>query len=127
MAGPDWGAGAVGIIVGDLTPNLSFAGLVGNHWGFNGDFNTATIQPMLFYNFDSAPGAYLAYNAVISADWKVDSDNRWTVPLGLTIGRAIAMGNGHGLDMMIGPYYNVERPDGAARWQLRFGISWLFP
>jgi hypothetical protein len=29
--------------------------------------------------------------------------------------------------MMIGPYYNVVRPDGAADWQLRFGLSWIFP
>ena len=37
------------------------------------------------------------------------------------------MGNGHGLDVLAGPYYNVERPDGAADWVIRFGISWLFP
>jgi hypothetical protein len=85
------------------------------------------IQPMFFYNFESIPGAYLAYNAVISADWKADSDDTWTVPLGLTIGRTFDMGNSNGLDLMIGPYYNAVRPDGAADWMLRFGASWIFP
>jgi len=127
LRGPDWGAGVTGVVVGDITKNLAFAGIVGNHWSFDGDFNSAMIQPMLFYNFDSIPGAYVAYNAVISADWKADSDNTWTVPLGLSIGRTFDMGNGNGLDMMIGPYYNVARPDGAADWLLRFGISWIFP
>ncbi len=85
------------------------------------------IQPMLFYNFDSIPGAYVAYNAVISVDWKAKSEDQWTVPLGLSVGRTFDMGGGHGLDLMVGPYYNVVRPDGAADWSARFMVSWLFP
>jgi hypothetical protein len=127
LRGPDWGAGVAGVAVGDITKNIAFAGIVGNHWSFDGDFNSAMIQPMFFYNFESIPGAYMAYNAVISADWKADADDTWTVPLGLSIGRTLDMGQGNGLDMMIGPYYNVVRPDGAADWMLRFGISWIFP
>jgi len=37
------------------------------------------------------------------------------------------MGGGHGFDLMVGPYYNVVRPDGGAKWQLRFAFSWIFP
>jgi hypothetical protein len=107
--------------------NISFAGIVGNLWSFDGNFNSAMIQPMFFYNFESIPGAYMTYNAVISADWKADSDDIWTVPLGLSIGRTFDMGKGNGLDLMIGPYYNVVRPDGAADWMIRFGASWIFP
>ncbi len=106
---------------------MSFSGIVGNHWGFDGSFNSATFQPMFFYTINAVPGMYLGCNAVISADWKADSSNRWTVPLGLSIGRTLDMGSGHGLDSSIGPYYNVERPDGAADWLLRFGLTWLFP
>ena len=127
LRGSDWGAGVSGVVTGNITEDLSFAGILGNQWSFNGDFNTATIQPMLFYNIPGVSGAYLGYNAAISADWNADSDDRWTVPLGLTVGRTFDMGDGHGLDMMIGPYYNVVRPDGAAKWSLRFGVSWLFP
>lgn len=127
LRGPDWGAGAAGVVVGNITENIAFAGIVGNLWSFDGDFNSAMIQPMLFYNFQSIPGAYVAYNAVISADWNADSEDTWTVPLGLSVGRTFDMGNGNGLDMMIGHYYNVARPDGAADWQLRFGLSWIFP
>jgi hypothetical protein len=36
------------------------------------------------------------------------------------------MGGGHGFDVMLGPYYNVVRPDGAAGWQIHFGINWVF-
>ncbi len=127
LRGPHWGAGVVGMIVGDITPNIAFAGTVGNLWSFNGNFNTGMIQPMVFYNFSSLPGAYVAYNAVINIDWEASSSNTWTVPVGFSVGRTLDMGNGNGLDLMVGPYYNVERPKGAADWLLRIGMTWLFP
>ncbi len=64
---------------------------------------------------------------MISADWEASSSNRWTVPIGLSYNKTWDMGGGHGFDVMVGPYYNVVRPDGAARWQIRFGLNWLFP
>jgi hypothetical protein len=127
LKGPDWGAGIAGVVTGDITNQLSFSGILGNHWAFDGSFNSATIQPIFFYNFESMPGVYMGYNAVISADWEADSSNRWTVPIGLSVGRTFSMGGGHGLDLIAGPYYNVERPDGAADWMFRFGVNWLFP
>ena len=127
LRGPHWGAGVAGVITGDITPNLSFAGIVGNLWSFNGNFNTGMIQPMLFYNIPAFPGTSLSYNAPIALDWEASSSNAWTVPLGLSVGRAFDMGNGNGLSIALGPYYNVERPKGAADWLLRFGITWLFP
>ena len=125
LEGPQWGAGIAGVVTGSITDELAFAGIVGNHWGNSGNFNTMTLQPMFFYAL--SPGVSLAYNAVITADWEASSDNRWTVPLGLSYNKTWDMGEGHGFDFMIGPYYNVVRPDGAARWQLRFGLNWLFP
>lgn len=127
LKGPDWGAGFSAVVTGSITEQLSFSGIIGNHWSFNGDFNVASIQPMLFYNINAMPGAYIGYNATISADWNADNSNRWTVPIGFTVGKTLSMGDGHALDLNIGPYYNVERPDGAADWILKFGITWLFP
>ena len=127
LEGPGWGAGVAGVLTGELTPEVTFAGLIANHWGDNGNFNTMTIQPMLYYNVPGRPGESLSYNAVISADWEASSSNRWTVPLGLSYSKTIDLGDGHGLDFGGGPYYNVVRPDGAARWQIRFSVSWLLP
>ncbi len=127
LKGPEWGAGLAGILVGNFTEQLSFAGIAANHWGFDGNFNSALIQPMLFYNWISVPGAYWAYNAVIAADWKAPSSDTWTVPLGVSIGRTFDMGGGNALDAMVGPYKNVVRPTGAADWTLRFQVNWMFP
>ncbi len=127
LKGPGWGTGLAGVITGDITQNLSFSGIVENHWSINENFNIATIQPIIFYNIDSWPGASIGYNATISADWNADSSNRWTVPLGLTIGKTFSVGDGHGFDISGGPYYNIARPDGAADWMFRVGVNWLFP
>lgn len=126
LEGPGWGAGVTGVLVGNITEQLNLSILLSNQWGFDGKFNQMSFQPMLFYNIESIPGAYLTYNAVILADWKADAGNRWTVPLGMGIGRTFSLGGGRGFDVMVGPYYNIVRPDGAADWTLRFGVNWLF-
>jgi len=127
LKGPDWGAGFSGVVTGGITDNLAFSAIAGNHWSYTGKFSTMTIQPVLIYNIPSLPGVSISYNAPISADWKVDKDNRWTVPLGMHVGKTFNMGGGNAFDVSAGPYYNVTRPDGAAKWQLRYGINWLFP
>lgn len=127
LEGPGWGAGVAGVVTGSISENISFAGIVGNHWGENNNFNVMSIQPMFFYNVAAVPGMSIAYNATIAADWSAKSSDRWTVPLGLSLGRTFDMGNGNGLDISGGPYYNVVRPTGAADWMFRFGITWIFP
>ena len=39
------------------------------------------------------PGRYLTFAPVITADWKADSGQRWTVPLGLGIGQITRFGS----------------------------------
>ena len=62
----------------------------------------------------------------ITYDWKVDSSQALTLPLGLTFGRTLLLGNGDGLDLSIGAYPLIERPDNATKWQLKLGISYFF-
>ena len=76
LKGPDWGVGIAGVVTGNINEQVSFAAILGNHWSFDGAFNSATIRPMIFYNFESIPGAYVGYNAAITADWKADSSNQ---------------------------------------------------
>ncbi len=125
LGGPDWGAGPVGVLVGDLTEHISSALIVGNLWSYNGDFNSLFVQPMVYYNFESVPGMYLAYNNTLGADWKADKgSDTWTVPLGLTLGRTFDIGD-YGLDLGAGPYYFVASPDGGPRWQIKFSVTLL--
>ena len=127
LGGPGWGAGPVGVIVGGFGANTSLAVITGNTWAFDGSFNTFLLQPMLFYNIEAVPGMAIGYNAAITADWKASSDNRWNVPLGLVISKTFNVAVGYGIDLSIGPYWNVVRPDGGADAFLKFGITLLLP
>ncbi len=126
VGGPGWGAGISGVFFG-AAGNFSYGGLINHHWGED-NYNVTSIQPIVFYNLDAIPGAYLGYSNTATYSWKADSGDRWQVPLGLTVGRTFAMGNkGHALDLNMGGYKLVARPEGGADWQFKFGISWFFP
>ena len=127
VGGPGWGAGPSVVVVGNITDQLSFAGIVGNLWSYDGDFNTMLLQPMFFYNFRSLPGFWIGYNAAITADWKAASGDTWTLPVGLSAGKTWDVGGGHGFELLLGAYYNAVRPYGGADWSLKFGLNWLIP
>ncbi len=48
------------------------------------------MQPFLNYNF--AGGTYITSAPIITADWKADSGQRWTVPLGVGVGKIFHFG-----------------------------------
>ena len=125
VGGAGWGAGVAGVIVASSGP-WSFAGIANNLWGEDG-FNTLSMMPMLYYNFESLPGVFLAYNNTISYDWDASSDNHWTVPLGLHVGKAFSLGDGYGLELSLGGYNKVVSPDGGGDWQVKFGVSLVLP
>jgi len=124
QAGPGWGAGVSGVVFGSVG-NWAIGALVMQHWGDESDFSLATVQPIILYNFENLPGAYIGYNNSMTYNWNADSGDKLTMPLGLTLGRTILMGK-DGLDLSIGAYKLVERPEDASRWQLKFGISYFF-
>ena len=126
VAGAGWGAGVGAVLVGDVG-RVSIAALANQHWSFDGDFSLATLQPMLFYNFAKPAGFTINYNNSITVDWKAPSGNRGSVPLGLGISQAFQLGGGHGLDIGLGGYYMVARPEGGPRAQLKILLSWLIP
>jgi len=126
VAGPGWGSGLGAVMVGGAG-DFAFAFLTNQHWSFDGDFSLMTVQPMIFYNIPSLPGTTIEYNNAITIDWKATSGNKWTVPLGLGVGKTFDMGGGYGLSLSIGGYGVAVRPEAGPRWQLKFGISLLTP
>jgi hypothetical protein len=126
LRGSDWGAGFAAVVTGGIGDNFSMSPMIANMWSYDGEFSLMSIQPTVYYNFDFLPGSYIAYNAAITADWKRSSSNAWTLPLGAVIGKTFDIA-GHGLDLSIGGYGNVVRPDSGPKWSLKFGITWLIP
>jgi hypothetical protein len=105
-------------------------GILASHlWSFAGESGRAevsqsTFEPVISYNFEN--GWFLAFDSTITADWNAPADKRWTIPVGLDVGKAFQIGK-QSLSVQLGTYYNVERAEGAARWLIRFQVSLIFP
>jgi hypothetical protein len=101
-----------------------------NHvWSFAGessraDVSQSTFEPVLSYNFKN--GCFLAFDSTITADWNAPADKRWTVPVGLDVGKAFQIGK-QSLSLQFGTYYNIERAEGASKWLIRLQVSLIFP
>ena len=126
LSGPGWGAGPIAVLVGNIGESLSTAFIGGHVWGEEDGFSTTILQPMIFYNIPGAPGWTINYSNIIAYDWNASSGNEWTVPLGLGGSKTVATKSGLGIDYLLGYYYNVARPEGAADHILKWGVSFLF-
>jgi hypothetical protein len=82
------------------------------------------VEPVISYSFES--GWFLSFDSTITADWNASADKRWTIPVGLDVGKAFQIGK-QSLSLQFGTYYNVERAEGVAKWLVRLQVSLVFP
>ena len=125
-----WGVGPTAVAL-NIGKTWVYGALVNNVWSVEKDANRPSVnqmlvQPFVNYNFADAPGRYLTFAPIITANWEADSGQQWTVPLGGGIGQIMRWGR-QPVNLQAAAYYNVERPDFAARWQLRLQLQFLFP
>jgi hypothetical protein len=107
-------------LVGALTRHLwSFAGD-----DDRGDVNQTILQPFVNYNLDD--GWYLVTSPIFTLDWTAPPSKRWVVPVGMGAGRIFKVGK-QPLNVNVHAYYNVERPEDAPDWQIRFAVQLIFP
>ncbi len=125
-----WGLGptAVALRLEKGSPWV-YGALVNNVWSVSSSssdpaYNNFLLQPFLNYNFPG--GFYLTSAPVITADWKADSSQRWTVPLGGGIGKIFHFGR-LPVNTQISAYSNVVKPDNGPDWQLRLQVQFMFP
>jgi hypothetical protein len=103
--------------------------LVNNLWSLSSDkqggaFNNGLIQPFVNYNF--ASGFYVTSAPIWTVNWKADSGQQWTVPLGGGIGKIFHLGK-LPVNTQLSAYYNVVRPDYGPNWQIRAQVQFMFP
>jgi hypothetical protein len=123
-----FGVGPTGVVLAIRKPWL-FGALVNNVTSVAGasdrpDENQMLVQP--FVNYNMAGGWYFVTSPIVTANWKVDNGQRWTVPLGGGLGRIFRVGK-QPLNAYLQAFYNVEHPDRIARWSLRVQTQLLFP
>jgi hypothetical protein len=126
-----WGAGLSTVVLtmpgqwvmGALATHMVDVGSSGND-GSEQDISLTVVQPFLNYNFDG--GWYLTSAPVITANWEADSGDEWTIPVGGGVGRVFHMGK-QAVNMRMAYFYNVEKPDAGAQWDLQISFTLLFP
>lgn len=124
-----WGGGPTAVLVYMSGPWVA-GGLVNNVWSFGGRsgrggtrYNTFLMQPFVNYNFGE--GWYVGSSPLITANWLERGSDAWTVPVGANVGRVIRLGR-LPINLSVGAYYNVVRPDDGATWQLRTQVTLIF-
>jgi len=126
----NWGLGPTAVVLKLQHGDPWVYGVLANNlWSLSdskrgGSYNNLLVQP--FLNFNLPGGSYLTSAPIITADWKAEAGQRWTVPLGLGIGHIFHIGR-LPVNTQISGYYNVVRPDEAATWSLRIQVQLMFP
>ena len=87
-------------------------------------YNNGLIQPFVNYNFPG--GLYLTSSPIITANWKAESSQRWTVPVGGGVGKIFHLGP-LPVNTQLSAYYNVVTPDNGPDWQIRAQVQFMFP
>jgi len=69
--------------------------LVSHQWdtGGSNDTNYSATAAQYFYAYGLGGGWQIASSPVLSYDWKADSDDAWTVPLGFGVAKTTKIGN----------------------------------
>jgi hypothetical protein len=123
-----WGAGP-GAVVFYTTGKWTMGGVISNLWSIAGDgdrddYNFMTLQYFLNYNIGA--GWAVGTAPVITADWKADSDERWTIPWGVQVSKVAEIGS-QPVNLLLGYYSNSEHPTNGVESQVRLQINFLFP
>ena len=88
------------------------------------DVNQMLVQPFVIYNM--AGGWYFVSSPIVTANWKADNHQRWTVPVGGGLGRIFRVGQ-QALNTALEAFHHVEHRDDAPGWSLRLQTQLLFP
>ena len=88
------------------------------------DVNQMLLQP--FVNYNMRHGWYLTSSPIITSNWEVKRDQRWTVPVGGGVGRIIHLGK-QPVNVYAQLFGNAEHPAGTTSWSARFQMQFLFP
>jgi len=123
-----WSAGPTAValmiqgpwVVGALSNNL---------WSFAGEDDREDVNQFLlqyFINYNLPQGWYISSAPIITANWKSDSGNQWTVPFGGGFGKIFRIGK-QPVNAQMQAFYNVEKPANGPDWTLRLQLQFLFP
>lgn len=123
-----WSAGLSGVAL-TQTGDWTLGALANNVWSFAGDsdrddVNKGLLQYFIVYQLGN--GWYVNSAPIITVDWKAADGQKWKVPFGAGAGKLLLLGK-LPLNVQVGAYGYVVKPDAGPDWQLRLQAQFLFP
>lgn len=88
------------------------------------DVNFFLLQYFLNYNIGN--GWAVGTAPILTANWKAESGNQWTIPWGLQVSKITHFGS-RPVNLLLGYYKNSTHPNGGPDYQVRFQLNLLFP
>lgn len=107
----------------------TMGGVASNIWSVAGDSDRDDVNFFLaqyFVNYNFGGGWALGTAPIITANWKADSGNEWTIPWGLQVSKVTHFGS-RPVNLLLGYYENSEYPEGGAENQVRIQVNFMFP
>ena len=107
----------------------TFGFLMNNVWSFAGNSEAADVNRGLLNLFivrQLGEGWYVNSVPIITVNWKSESGQQWIVPLGIGAGKLSFVGK-LPLNIQVGYYYNIVKPDFGPKSQLRIQAQILLP
>lgn len=123
-----WSAGPSAVALTIQGPWVVGA-LANNLWSYAGDDDRKDVNQFLlqyFINYNLPEGWYISSAPIITANWKADSGNTWTIPFGAGVGKILRIGK-QPINAQVQAFYNVAKPDNGSDWALRLQLQFLFP
>ncbi len=130
LGNKNWGLGPTAVILKrEKSSPWVYGTLINNVWSLTsnqrgGSYNNFLLQPFINYNLPG--GTYINTMPIITTNFKADSGQQWTVPLGLGVGKIFHFGK-LPVNAQLAGYYNVVKPDDGPNWQLRVQVQLMFP
>lgn len=123
-----WSAGVSGIVLAQ-PGNWTIGLLANNLWSYAGagdreEVNKGLMQYFAVYQLGG--GWYINSAPIITVDWQAESGQQWKVPFGAGAGKVMFVGK-LPVNMQVGAYTYVEKPDLGPDWQLRVQVQLLLP
>jgi hypothetical protein len=123
-----WSAGLSGVALAQ-SGSWTLGVLANNVWSYAGDSDRQDVSKGLlqyFVVYQLGNGWYVNSAPILTVDWKAADGQKWKIPFGAGAGKLMFLGR-LPLNVQVGAYGYVVKPDVGPDWQLRLQAQFLFP
>jgi hypothetical protein len=117
-------------VVGYLGKDFIVGAFPQQWWSMTGDSGRASTSQLNLQPFAAVffgEGWSIGYSGNILANWRAPSEDRWTVPLGLAVGKVVKLGPLPVKLQLAGQWMAVHPRNAGQEWNIQISISPIIP